>query len=164
MNRLKSWDLWGPFFMVLIFGIFINSKPWKYLDPFQFLLLFAVAFGGAVVVTFNTRALGGRITFFESVAILGYCIFPLFIMGGIIKLLQVINFAHLLIKLALVIIGIVWGSTCNFITDLAAKAFIAANVEARRRLVAVYPIFLFYCYIGIEVMYLWYLNTIILFT
>jgi hypothetical protein len=24
-SRLKSWDLWGPFFMVLIFGIFINS-------------------------------------------------------------------------------------------------------------------------------------------
>jgi len=38
---------------------------------------------------------------------------------------------------------------------LAAKGFIAVNVEARRRTVALYPIFLFYCYIGIEVMYLW---------
>lgn len=26
MRRLKSWDLWGPFFMVLVFGVFINSN------------------------------------------------------------------------------------------------------------------------------------------
>jgi protein YIPF6 len=73
-----------------------------------------VVFGGAVVVTFNTRVLGGKITFFESVSILGYCIFPLFLMGGIIKLLTVINFAHLLIKLALVIGGIIWGVICTY--------------------------------------------------
>lgn len=25
-ENLKSWDLWGPFFMCLVFGIFINSN------------------------------------------------------------------------------------------------------------------------------------------
>ena len=85
------------------------------------MLLFLVAFGGAVVVTFNTRVLGGKITFFESVSILGYCIFPLFIMGGIIKLLTVVNFAHLLIKLALVIGGIIWGVICTYLITKPQK-------------------------------------------
>ena len=79
-------------------------------------------------------------------------------MGGIIKVLALANFAHLLIKLALVIGGIVWGVICTNVSTLAAKGFIAVNVEARRRMVALYPIFLFYCYIGIEVMYLWYVD------
>lgn len=25
-DELRSWDLWGPFFMCLVFGLFINSK------------------------------------------------------------------------------------------------------------------------------------------
>lgn len=25
VEKLKNWDLWGPFFMCLVFGIFINS-------------------------------------------------------------------------------------------------------------------------------------------
>jgi len=29
MKRLKSWDLWGPFFMVLTFGVFINSNRYS---------------------------------------------------------------------------------------------------------------------------------------
>jgi hypothetical protein len=24
--KLRNWDLWGPFFMCLIFGVFINGK------------------------------------------------------------------------------------------------------------------------------------------
>ena len=64
-------------------------------------------------MTFNTRTLGGNITFFESVSILGYCIFPLFIAGGIIKLLTVLNFAHIWIKLPLVIGGTIWGIICT---------------------------------------------------
>lgn len=93
----------------------------SYADAYQFLLLAMVVFGGAVVVTFNTRVLGGKITFFESVSILGYCIFPLFIMGGIIKLLTIINFAHLLIKLALVIGGIIWGVICTILPILSGQ-------------------------------------------
>jgi hypothetical protein len=27
IRSMKTWDLWGPFFMVLIFGVFINSNP-----------------------------------------------------------------------------------------------------------------------------------------
>jgi hypothetical protein len=24
--KLRNWDLWGPFFMCLVFGLFINSR------------------------------------------------------------------------------------------------------------------------------------------
>jgi hypothetical protein len=80
----------------------------------QFLTFFLAAFGGAVVVTFNIRAMGGQISFFESVSILGYCIFPLFMFGGIIKLLEVVGFNHVLFKVILVFVGSLWGVYCTY--------------------------------------------------
>jgi hypothetical protein len=72
------------------------------------------AFGGAVIVTFNTRTLGGRISFFQSVAILGYCIFPLFIAGVLLKVLQMIGFQHIVMKVAVMVAGAFWGVFCTY--------------------------------------------------
>ena len=65
--------------MCLIYGIFISSKKFiKCLDSSDFLFLFFSVFGGAIIVSFNVKTLGGDISFFQSVAILGYCILPIF--------------------------------------------------------------------------------------
>jgi|JI9StandDraft_2_1071091.scaffolds.fasta_scaffold1449052_1 hypothetical protein len=76
-------------------------------------MLFLAAFGGAVVVTFNTRTLGGKISFFQSVAILGYCIFPLFIAGVLLKLLEMIGFKHVIMKVCVMVVGAIWGVFCT---------------------------------------------------
>ncbi len=39
--------------------------------------MFVIIWTGAAVVTFNAQVLGGHISFFQSVCILGYCVFPL---------------------------------------------------------------------------------------
>lgn len=77
-------------------------------------MLFLTAFGGAVVVTFNTRTLGGKISLFQSVSILGYCIFPLFIAGVILKLLEMIGYKHIILKVLVMMAGAVWGVFCIF--------------------------------------------------
>ena len=77
------------------------------------MLLFGSVFGGALIVTFNTRILGGNITYFQSVAILGYCIFPLFIMLLLIKLLHMIGMKNILVKLLIILLGSLWGVYCT---------------------------------------------------
>ena len=65
------------------------------------------------MVTFNTRTLGGRISFFQSVSVLGYCVFPLFVMGIIIQLIEMAGFKHVVLKVVLMTIGAIWGSICT---------------------------------------------------
>merc|ERR1711892_1165457 len=42
-----------------------------------FASVFVIVWLGAAVVTVNALLLGGNISFFQSVCVLGYCIFPL---------------------------------------------------------------------------------------
>jgi hypothetical protein len=42
-----------------------------------FAAVFVIVWFGAAAVTLNAQLLGGTISFFQSVCILGYCIFPL---------------------------------------------------------------------------------------
>lgn len=42
-----------------------------------FAAVFVIVWVGAAAVTLNAQLLGGTISFFQSVCILGYCVFPL---------------------------------------------------------------------------------------
>jgi hypothetical protein len=42
-----------------------------------FATVFVIVWVGAAAVTINAQLLGGSISFFQSVCILGYCVFPL---------------------------------------------------------------------------------------
>jgi hypothetical protein len=123
-NRLRNWDLWGPFFICLIFGVFINSTFIfiNSLDSNQFILLFFSVFGGALIVTFNTRVLGGKISFFQSVAVLGYCIFPLFIATIILVVMKFFNITSTVVKMIVVVVGCLWCILCSLITNISRKS------------------------------------------
>jgi hypothetical protein len=61
-----------------------------------FAAVFVIVWFGAAAVTVNAQLLGGTISFFQSVCILGYCVFPLtlsalgcFIMSFIYKNVRV---------------------------------------------------------------------------
>ena len=41
--------------------------------------VFVIVWVGSVVVTLNARLLGGRVSLFQSLCVLGYCLFPLFV-------------------------------------------------------------------------------------
>lgn len=64
-------------------------------------------------MTFNTRILGGKISVFQSVSILGYCIFPLFFAMVILKILSMVGYNHILIKIFAMLIGALWGVMGN---------------------------------------------------
>ena len=112
-SMLRNWDLWGPFFMIVLFAFFIDSKFYLMIDSTQMLMLFFSVFIGAFIVTFNVVALGGKVSFFQSFSILSYCIFPIFMSIMIQRLLrffQIRNKAFTAIFLSLCVL---WSIICT---------------------------------------------------
>ncbi|KAJ2442615.1 hypothetical protein GGF42_006896 [Coemansia sp. RSA 2424] len=135
-NALQEWDLWGPLFFCLSLAIIMS-----FLAPGQqasavFTGVFALVCIGSCVVTLNCKLLGGHVSFFQSVCTLGYCISPMAI-ASLVTLLG----HRIIITLPVVIISVGWSIS-------AAVGFLAGAQLANRRLLAVYPICLFYICIG----------------
>ncbi|KAJ8767460.1 hypothetical protein K2173_017504 [Erythroxylum novogranatense] len=128
-KALRDWDLWGPFFFLLFLGLTLSwSASVKKSE------VFAVAFGllaaGAVILTLNVLLLGGHIIFFQSLSLLGYCLFPLDI-GALICLLQ----DNVVLKVVVVCLTLAWSSW-------AAYPFMSSAINPRRKALALYPVFL----------------------
>lgn len=98
--------------------------------------VFFIVWCGAGVVTVNGKLLGGKLSFFQSVCVLGYCLFPL-VVASIINPIVGIRF----IKAIISAIAFVWSSyaSVGFLGEL--------NLE-QRRILAIYPIILFYFILG----------------
>jgi hypothetical protein len=98
--------------------------------------VFSIVWIGAGVVTVNALLLGGNISFFQSVCLLGYCIFPLNVAAILCRLWNQF-FYHLLL------VGV-----CFCWSTYASVGFLAACVPEDRKALAVYPVLLFYLCIG----------------
>lgn len=79
---------------------------------------------------------GGRIIFFQSVAVLGYCLFPLDVAA-----LLCLAWRNKVYQSVLLLCSALWSLRCSV-------PFIAATVSERRRALAVYPVLLLYTSIG----------------
>lgn len=78
----------------------------------EFAEVFVIVWIGAMVVTFNSKLLGGNISFFQSVCVLGYCLTPLalsLIVCRIILIAQQTNFLFFL-RLVTSTAGFVWAT------------------------------------------------------
>jgi protein YIPF6 len=84
----------------------------------------------------NVPLQGGRINFFQSLSLLGYCLFPLDV-GALICLLK----DSVALKIVVVTITLAWSSW-------AAYPFMSAAVNPRRKALALYPVFLMYVSVG----------------
>ena len=132
LKVLRQWDLWGPLLLCLLLSLTLSfSAP-----PGQVALVFSGVFVlmwvGAAVVTINAQLLGGTVSFFQSVCVLGYCIFPLVLVA--LACLVVRNGP---VRAILVLVGWVWATRATFV-------FMQSIVPRDRRSLAVYPVGLFY--------------------
>ena len=77
--------------------------------------MFIVVWVGSGVVTLNSLLLKGKISFFQSVCVLGYCIFPLVIAAFVSMIVGVRT-----IKLILVFVALWWstGASVGFMSDV----------------------------------------------
>ncbi|XP_057842385.1 protein YIP4b [Cryptomeria japonica] len=134
-KALRDWDLWGPFFFIIFLGLMLSWSA--SIDKSKvFAVAFAVLAAGAVVLTLNVLLLGGHIIFFQSLSLLGYCLFPLDV-GALVCMLK----NSLLLKIIVVLITLAWSSW-------AAYPFMSAAVAPSRKGLALYPVFLLYISVG----------------
>ncbi|KAF4552943.1 Yip1 domain-containing protein 2 [Elsinoe fawcettii] len=75
---LRDWDLWGPLLFCLLLS-FLLSRGKGEQTSVVFSGVFAIVWIGEAVVTVQIKLLGGNISFFQSVCIIGYTLFPLVI-------------------------------------------------------------------------------------
>jgi hypothetical protein len=139
-SLLKDWDLWGPLVLCLTLSIrlslFAPASINNTDDVFSY--SFAIVWGGAAVVTLNAKLLGGKLSFFQSICVLGYCICPLVIISLLLPLTNVLGFpVRQLLKLGLIILAYIWSSyaSLGFFSDI--------NLE-KKKFLALYPIYFFY--------------------
>ena len=102
--------------------------------------VFMLVWIGAAVVTLNAQLLGGTISFFQSVCVLGYCVFPLNVACFVCLVFKTVV-SSLLINVAVVAVGFVWSTR-------ASVVFMAQVIAPERRALAVYPVFFFYSFIS----------------
>ncbi|RVW14604.1 Protein YIPF6-like [Vitis vinifera] len=130
-KALRDWDLWGPFFFVIFLGLTLSWSA-----SIKKSKIFAVSFAllgiGAIVLTLNVLLLGGKIIFFQSLSLLGYCPFPLDI-GALICLFKI----HFIARMIVVFVTMFWSSW-------AAYPFISSAVTQKRKALALYPLLLMY--------------------
>ncbi|KAK0235991.1 hypothetical protein EDD85DRAFT_624069 [Armillaria nabsnona] len=130
---LRDWDLWGPLLLCLFLGIMlsVNAPPSQSLGIFTSVIVICSL--GALAVTVQAKLLGGRVSFFQGLCVLGYCIAPLDIAALISCFVRII---YVRAPIALVAWAwCVWASV-NFLDG--------TKIDAQRILLAVYPLLLFY--------------------
>ncbi|CAI0393975.1 unnamed protein product [Linum tenue] len=134
-KALRDWDLWGPFFFIVFLGLVLSwSASVKKSEVFA--VAFALLAAGAVILTLNVLLLGGHIIFFQSLSLLGYCLFPLDV-GALICMLK----DNVILKIVVVCVTLAWSSW-------AAYPFMSSAVNPRRKALALYPVFLMYVSVG----------------
>ncbi|KAF9988418.1 hypothetical protein BGZ65_004730 [Modicella reniformis] len=129
---LKDWDLWGPLLMCLALSIVLSIRAQPDQKITVFTWIFIIVWMGSAVVTVNAKLLGGRVSFFQSVCVIGYCLFPL-VLVSVISIVV----SSIYIRLPLCGVAFAWASW-------ASLGFLSDSNLANRRALGVYPLFLFY--------------------
>lgn len=140
LSKLREWDLWGPLLVCLLLSLILSGTAPGDSASLVFAAVFVIVWCGATVVSLNAQLLGGTISFFQSVCILGYCVFPLTISSLICFIMSFI-YKNFLVKLLVTAVGFIWSTR-------ASVVFMANVIKEERRTLAVFPVFFFYTFIG----------------
>ena len=94
--------------MALALTVSISSSKDK---EVVFGVIFFIIWGGGVVVTLNAKFLGGNVSLFQSVCVLGYCVFPILVTALVVAFTKSFLTGGLFIIRALIVMGgFVWAT------------------------------------------------------
>jgi len=140
---LKDWDLWGPLILCVFLAMMLqDSELSNNIEDggLEFAEVFVIVWLGAIVVTVNSKLLGGTISFFQSVCVLGYCLLPpslALIVCRLILLAPKQSLILFILRFAVTVVGFTWAT-------FAAMMFLGDSQPPNKKALAIYPIFLFY--------------------
>mmetsp|Transcript_20536 Transcript_20536/g.44513 ORF Transcript_20536/g.44513 Transcript_20536/m.44513 type:complete len:171 (+) Transcript_20536:786-1298(+) len=131
----------GPLLICLSLSLILSTKAPQKQKSHVFTTVFAVMWVGSLVVTVNAQLLGATMSIFQSLCVLGYCVFPLTVSALVIAILRFTWFGTLWLDLVWLALGFVWATRVSSI-------FVGQFVKRERRLLALYPVFFFYLLLG----------------
>lgn len=152
-KELKQWDLWGPFVICLLLGIILVFTTKKN-SGLIFSIIFIIMWVGAMIITMNSSLLGGKLTLMQCICLLGYCTFPSVVASLLNRV--ILKFLPSIGKIIIVAISFVWSTKgkfllyllCIFFLTIASVPFIAENITPKKKLLAVYPVMLYFLYLN----------------
>lgn len=121
----------------------------------SFGILFIIMWGGAFVVTINTKLLGGHISFFQCVCVLGYCVFPILLAAVAIYMIKGLGIRLLPIKIAISGVALIWSTFSKLFFMLGSISFMNVLIDDEKKYIATFPIFLFYLFIDWFTLFIW---------
>ncbi|XP_030247826.1 protein YIPF6 [Sparus aurata] len=142
---LRDWDLWGPLLLCVTLALLLQGGSADSDDQGgpQFAEVFVIIWFGSIIITLNSKLLGGTISFFQSLCVLGYCIMPLTVAMAVCRIVLVGGSGPVSFGVRLVVVTASFGWS-----TFASTAFLADSQPANRKALVVYPVFLFYFVIG----------------
>ncbi|VEU44918.1 unnamed protein product [Pseudo-nitzschia multistriata] len=143
IESLRDWDLWGPLVVCLTLAVLLSIKAPVGQASLVFAAVFCAVWFGSAVVTINAQLLGGTISFFQSVCVLGYCVFPMTLAAGVVDLFKMLPLGAFstLVEIAVLLVAFVWATR-------ASAVFIGQYIIPSRRILAVFPVLFFYTFLA----------------
>ena len=143
IESLRDWDLWGPLIVCLVLAVLLSIKAPVGQASLVFAAVFCAVWFGSAVVTVNAQLLGGTISFFQSVCVLGYCVFPMTLAAVVVDLFKMLPLGvfSTLVEVAVLMIAFLWSTR-------ASAVFIGQYIIATRRILAVFPVLFFYTFLA----------------
>lgn len=142
---LRDWDLWGPLLLCVTLALLLQGGVADTEDQGgpQFAEVFVIVWLGSIIITLNSKLLGGTISFFQSLCVLGYCIMPLTVALFVCRLVLLGGNGTVSFVVRLVVVTASFGWS-----TFASTAFLGDSQPPNRKALVVYPVFLFYFVIG----------------
>ncbi|KAF2152097.1 Yip1-domain-containing protein [Myriangium duriaei CBS 260.36] len=134
---LRDWDLWGPLLFCLLLSFLLSRGAQDEQKGVVFSGVFAIVWIGEAVVTFQIKLLGGNISFFQSVCIIGYTLFPL-VIAALLSALSL----PIIARIPVYIVLVAWSMAAG-ISILGGSGVVKNRVG-----IAVYPLLVFYVGLG----------------
>ncbi|CCJ28240.1 unnamed protein product [Pneumocystis jirovecii] len=134
MIGIKLRDLWGPLIFCLILSSCLSLTAPKSESTIIFTSIFCVVWISELIIALNLKLLGAPITrsLFQSISVLGYSLFPFMIITITNLFINTV-----FIKFSLIIIAYTWST-------YASLSVIRNFSLTKKRLLAIYPLFLYY--------------------
>ncbi|EME43939.1 hypothetical protein DOTSEDRAFT_71674 [Dothistroma septosporum NZE10] len=136
-DGLRDWDLWGPLLFCLLLSFLLSLNARDDQRSLVFSGVFATVWIGEAIVTLQIKLLGGNISFFQSVCIIGYTLFPM-VIAALLSALRVPTIVRIPVYSVLGLWSLAAG-----ISILGGSGVVKNRVS-----LAVYPLFVFY--IGLD--------------
>ena len=138
----------GPLLVCLALAVLLSFKAPTNQASLVFAAVFITVCGGSAIVTINAQLLGANISFFQSVCVLGYCIFPMTVSALVIDCLKLTWFHWAWLDMIWIAAGFLWATR-------ASSVFIGLYVQKERRFLAVFPVLFFYTFVGWMILIFW---------